>query len=253
MLMLLDVWRGVDTSGGRTEYLRPWLKSNYGVDVGMDIIMQGGSTPSAQLALMTDFGNLLDALIPDTVEQRGSFNDQHPITAGFGQTMVMMGARTVRRSSSAPEHVSVVELLHTTPNTWAETDLLRLGEGKVVPDPTEARGPIPIAVAVSAANLFTVGEGSASRDARLVVVGNRSFANNEAINVQSHRNFLLNSMAWLTEQPDLIAIRPTGVEDLPIVLTPGEERWVAYFSSLGVVQLVALVGIIVFILRRNLR
>lgn len=252
MLMLLDIWGGVDTSGGRSEYLRPWLKANYGIDVGMDLIMQGGKTPSAQLPLMSDFGSLLDSLSPD-VEQRGSFNDQHPITAGFGQIMSMIGARTVARVPNVPEHVTAVEILHTTPNTWAETDFTRVNEGKVVPDPSERKGPIPIAVAATAINPITAGEGSAPRDARLLVVGNRAFTGNEQLNIQSHRNFLLNAMAWLTEQSDLIAIRPTGSEDQPIVLSPGQERWIAYFSSLGLVQIVAFAGVVVFVLRRNLR
>ncbi len=252
MLVLLDIWGGVDTSGGRSEYLRPWLKATFGVEVGIDVIMQGGQQPSPELPLMSDFGSVLDESSPD-VELRGSFNGQHPITAGFGQTMVLILGRTVKRSTSVPDHVSAVEILHTTPNTWAETDLVRFREGKVVPDPSETVGPIPVAVASSSVNPIAAGEGSVTRDARIVVVGNRSFTNNERINIQSHRNFILNTMAWLTEQPDLIAIRPTGAEDQPILLSQGQERWVAYFSSLGIVQIVALVGIAVFILRRNLR
>lgn len=251
MLVLLDIWGSVDTSGGRSEYLRPWLQANFGIDVGIDVIMQGGQQPTAQLALMTHFGQLA-AAYPD-VAQRGSFNDEHPITAGFGQTMMVVGARTVARSESLPAHVRANEILHTTPNTWAETDLVRFQEGKVVPDATEAKGPIPIAVAASAVNPVAVGEGQSVRDSRIVVIGNRAFTSNEQLRIQSHRNLLLNTMAWLTEQPDLIAIRPTGAEDEPILLTPGQERWVAYFSSLGIVQIVALIGIIVFILRRNLR
>ncbi len=251
MLMLLDVWAGVDTSGGRSEYLRPWLMANYGIDVGMDVIMQGGQQPTAQLALMTHFGQLA-AQFPD-VAQRGSFNDNHPITAGFGQTMMMIGARSVALSATPPKHVSAVELLHTTPNTWAETDLDRFREGKVVPDATETKGPIAIAVAASAVNPAAVGEGKTVRDSRIVVIGNRAFTNNEHLRIQAHKNLVLNTMAWLTEQPDLIAIRPIGTEDAPILLTQGQERWIAYFSSLGIVQIVVLIGLVVFVLRRNLR
>jgi hypothetical protein len=252
MLLLLDLWRGVDTSGGRSEYLRPWLNANFGIEVSIDIIMQGGSKPSPELPLMSDFGSLLDSMSPD-IEQRGSFNDQHPITAGFGQAMAILGGRTVARSDSPPDHVRTVEILHTTPNTWAETDIDRAMEGKVAPDANETKGPVPIAVASTAVNPIAAGEGSAPRDSRIVVVGNRSFTNNERINYQSHRNFVLNSMAWLTEQPDLISIRPTGSEDQPIVLTPRQERWISYFSSLGILEIVVLVGVVVFVLRRNLR
>jgi ABC-type uncharacterized transport system involved in gliding motility auxiliary subunit len=252
ILLLLDIWRGVDTSGGRSEYLRPWLNTNFGIDVSIDIIMQGGSKPSPELPLMSDFGSLLDSMSPD-IEQRGSFNDQHPITAGFGQAMALLGGRSVARSASPPAHAKTVEILHTTPNTWAETDLDRALEGRVAPDPTETKGPISIAVASSIVNPIATGEGSAPRDARIVVVGNRSFTNNERINYQSHRNFVLNSMAWLTEQPDLISIRPTGSEDQPIILTPRQERWISYFSSLGILEIVVFVGIVVFVLRRNLR
>jgi hypothetical protein len=64
---------------------------------------------------------------------------------------------------------------------------------------------------------------------------------------------LLNSVAWLTEKEDLIAIRPMGGLEQPLVLTPRQERIIAWVASLSVVQGIALAGVGVYLWRRRYR
>ena len=71
------------------------------------------------------------------------------------------------------------------------------------------------------------------RDARVVVIGDWDLASNEGIDMASHSNLLLNTIAWLTESEELIAIRATGTEDPPVVLSPGEEKAVAWIAALA--------------------
>ena len=90
------------------------------------------------------------------------------------------------------------------------------------------------------------------RDGRIVVVGDADLASNEGIDYAGHHNFLLNAVAWLSEKEELIAIRPTGTEDLPIVLTPRAQRTVAWIASLGTAQAIALAGFLMYMHRRRI-
>jgi hypothetical protein len=61
----------------------------------------------------------------------------------------------------------------------------------------------------------------------------------------------MNVMAWLSENEELIAIRPTGLENRPILLADRDERAIVWIATLGVAQAVFLVGLIVFLFRRK--
>ena len=87
--------------------------------------------------------------------------------------------------------------------------------------------------------------------ARVVVLGDADIASNEFINLVSNQDLLLNSMAWLTENEELIAIRPRGTLDEPILLSTSQQRLIAWVASLGTVQLIALAGIATYLLRRK--
>jgi ABC-type uncharacterized transport system involved in gliding motility auxiliary subunit len=161
--------------------------------------------------------------------------------------MVLTQVRTAGMSPRPPEGVVGAELLFSPPDTWAEDDLIRLRETLEADWETgEKRGPLPIAAAAVKRTDTPVGDTEQTRDARIVVVGDRDMASNERIQVLGHVNFLMNTFAWLTQREDLIAIRPTGEEDPPIVLTPGQEQWVAWVASLGVLHVVLLAGLAMY-------
>lgn len=234
------------------EQLRPWLKSRFGIRVGSDIVVSK-ATESGKIMLIADFNDLSvlgDYAGPGGGGQgfRGSFNRSHPITKGLDQRMVLSGVRTVSLVEELPEGVSGRVLLQSTPDTWAETDLDQVVQNEqIVPDADEARGPNPVAVAVRVAGA------SGSREARVVVLGDADLTGNEAINYASNQNFLLNAIAWLSENEELIAIRSTGSQEAPIVLSEGERRTVAWIASLGGIQVVVLAWLAMFLVRRKYR
>ncbi len=238
------------------EQLRPWLQGRLGVVVGTDIVASP-ATNGLKILLLPDFNDQgvlgqYAANSPQGPEFRGSFNTGHPITRGFDSTLVLSLARTVALSDPLPENVTGTVLLRSTPDTWAETNLAALqNEQKLNPDPGDAKGPNPVAVAVSMTTKTPVADTGRFRDARAVVVGDADLASNEGIDSASNANFLLNSMAWLTESEDLIAIRPTGKEDPAIVLTQGEQRAIAWVSALGTAQAAALAGALMYLRRRR--
>ena len=118
-------------------------------------------------------------------------------------------------------------------------------------DAHEPKQSHPVAVASTARVRADAAQDVGPRESRMIVIGNAFMSRNDFTKHGGVQDMLLNSMAWLTENEELIAIRPTGAEDPPLVLTPGEQRAVEWLASLGVVQLVALAGACAYVLRRR--
>ncbi len=238
------------------EQLRPWLQGRLGVVVGTDIVASP-ATNGLKILLVPDFNDegLLGQYAGGPAPGdgfRGSFNTGHPITRGFDSTLVLSLARTVSLADPLPEKMSGMVLLRSTPDTWAETNLAALqNEQKINPDPEDTKGPNPVAVAVTLITETPLADTGRFKDARAVVVGDADLASNEGIDSASNSNFLLNSIAWLTESEDLLAIRPTGKEDPAIVLSQGEQQAIAWISALGTTQAVALAGALMYLRRRR--
>lgn len=256
LLILTDAQMVKPSSIAQVEHLRPWLQKRFGIRIGSDIVVSP-ATDSSKVMFIPDFNDLSTlAEYAGTVQPgaafRGSFNRTHPITRGLDQQMILAGIRTVALDEYLPTGVSGTVLLQSTPDTWAETDLVSASEKKPInPDAEEAKGPNPIAVAVTL--VASRGDGTRGRDARLVVVGDADLASNEGIRYVVNQSFLLNSVAWLSENEELIGVRPTRADDVPIVLSDGQQRAIAWIASLGTVQVIALAGLAVFLARRKYR
>ena len=113
---------------------------------------------------------------------------------------------------------------------------------------------MPLAVAVTAKTDELVGDTGMTRDTRIVVVGDSDFASNAQLTVvPGNLNFVLNVFAWLSENEELIAIRPSGKQDTPVILSEGDRRAIVYVTVLGTSQAVVLAGFIAYLLRRKHR
>jgi ABC-type uncharacterized transport system involved in gliding motility auxiliary subunit len=250
LLIMLDPAYVLPGQDSTDEQFRPWLQQRLGVQVGSDAIVSA-ATQSLETLLVTDFslvGATGDDAGPGTDSFRGSFSAAHPITRGLDSQMVLSAARTVELTERRPEGVVLAPLLRTTPDTWAERNLeLLYKEGKTVEDADERGGPLTVAVAVT----LEAPEAPDRRDARVVVIGDADFATNEKMTYVGHSNFLLNTAAWLTENEDLIAIRPTGEEGEPIKLSPRQQQAIGWAATLGPLHLIILAGIVVYMRRRK--
>ena len=250
LLVLVDPWRSVTPGYGGGEQLRPWLERRFGVKVGSDIVITDKSDNIWQLELTND-AKAFDKTEAGFMQFHGCFNAQHPITRAFDQTVLLKAVRSVGLSETLPEGVSGVELMRSTPDFWAETDTEKLlTTGKARLNEGERKGPIPVAVAVTQ-KVPVMGSPKGRTDTRVVVVGDSDFTANTQVVVPGNLNFVLNVFAWMNESEDLIAIRPTGREAVPLVLTDTQRRTAAWVGVMLVLQLVAAVGAVVFLLRRK--
>src|SRR4051794_1949344 len=95
----------------------------------------------------------------------------------------------------------------------------------------DSRGPVPLGV------VATVRVGPASPapapgappppaddkpkvEGRVVAIGDADFASNALLGFQGNQDFLLNTIAWLSQDSDLIAIRPKEPQDQRLFVTP---------------------------------
>jgi ABC-type uncharacterized transport system involved in gliding motility auxiliary subunit len=245
LLILIDP----ETNTGLSELLK-----SHGIEVSEDVIVD---------KLSRLFG--ADYLTPIVSQYAG----YHPITENFNTASFFPHARSIRVGKDVPLYVQNTELAKTGPNSWAETDLIMLREGKASFDSQkDTMGPIPVAIVSTIQHQTeeardsqieeTVGykaeepdeKRSAPRPARIVVFGDSDFVGNSYLNLSGNRDLFMNALSWLAEEEDLIAIRPKKRESQPVVLSYTEGRIIFWTSVVLLPAAVLIFGIIVLRLRR---
>jgi len=262
MLVLLDPILLSNPSGASAEQLRPWLEQTFGIVVGNNVVGSTVTQRPHDLLLTPDISRhgILDALEEVPEDFDNCYSQEHPITRGFDMDMLLTLSRSVSLAPEMPEGTAGTEILRSLPGSWLETDL----GAKVTMNrnPDEPLGSFPLAVAVSKKTNVRIADTGQTEEARVVVVGDVDFAANGAgqqgggeqglgVSVPGNINFLLNAMAWLTESPELIAIRARGEEDPAIILTKRDEQFIAWVATLGLFQVVIVAGVVVLLVRRR--
>ena len=239
MLFLIDPPDAPDAPG-RDNLLG--LIAEWGIEVGRDMVVD-----------VSGVGQLLgtDATVPVAASY-----PQHPITDRFALLTAFPLARSVRPAAGGAGDRVATSFVETSPRSWAESNLdLTSGEVAMEVEAGDVPGPISIAAAVAvevetppdgepgdaaetaeadagsgedAAEAAGDGEGGAEADegpseARVAVFGDSDFAANGSLGIQGNRDLLLNAVNWLTEQENLISIRPREPEDRRITLTADQQ------------------------------
>src|SRR5262249_21780551 len=165
--------------------------------------------------------------------------ERHAITKDLKMLTVFPLVRSVQVAKDLPKGITAQGLAMTSAESWAETDLKALLHESRTPSldaDSDRRGPITIAAVatINPSNTDTATSGSAeptdqsekdksAHAARLVVFGNTEFANNSLFQIQGNGNLFLNTVSWLAEEEDLIAIRPRkGGGSGPVMLTAAQ-------------------------------
>jgi ABC-type uncharacterized transport system involved in gliding motility auxiliary subunit len=184
---------------------------------------------------------------------------EHPITANFKDYTVFPQTRTVEPAADGKKGLSAIALVKTSASSWAETNVDEVfTKGTASIDDTDRKGPLSIAVAVTA-KLKEMGieptagtDGKTGDEARLVVFGTAMFANNQQL-AQSRLNndLFLNGVGWLVGQENLVSIRSRSVRASRAELTATQALQVFYLSVLIVPQLLIVFGIVVWWRRKS--
>ncbi len=169
-----------------------------------------------------------------------AFAPNHPVTHKMSRrTMVVMaGVRPVLPERKPAPQDRMSGLAFSSRSAWAEPDVsAALSGGEIGPEGSPMSGfEIPLA----AAGRYPRGDGV---EARIVVVGDSDFASNRWLRALYNQDLVLNSVLWLAQDDERVAIRPKSwtpdTHPLPLETTLG------YFYSLAFAlpELLLLLGI----------
>ena len=151
---------------------------------------------------------------------------------------IMAGSTTTGRRTS--------DVVRTNDSSWSISSADRVVKGRelVLDERIDRRGPLTLAVSVAQ----KVSEGG---ETRMIVVGDSDFAANAMVGIQGNVDMFVNMTNWLTDQGDLISVRPRGEGDQRITLTAVQFRGLHWFSVVVVPALVLLSGVRVWWRRRS--
>jgi len=221
LLLLLDP----DRAPGMTAFVK-----EYGVILGDDMVID-------RMSRM--FGAGYD--MPVVMQYVG-----HPITEKFNLMTIFPVARSVQTAETLPEGMQADKLFFSSPDSWAETSKTELQNGTVQFDNgVDMSGPVPLAVIAAIATPNQTKKGS-----KMIVIGDSDFANNTYFAQVGNGDLFLNTVSWLAEEENLIAIRAKDPEVMPLMLTATQGRLALLISLVVLPVFVTFMGVTMYIQRR---
>jgi ABC-type uncharacterized transport system involved in gliding motility auxiliary subunit len=208
-----------DTDPKLDEVYAPW-----NVNVGKNIVVDASGVgrlfgTGPEIPLVVDYGD-------------------SPITKNLQRGMTFFPlARTVSIADKAKSDPQDTELLMTSGRSFTIPKLQR----EVRFDPKTA-GPLSLGVAAS--------QKSNNKGARLIVIGDSDFAENQWFGLQHNGDLFLNAVDWLAEDENLISIRPKSATNRRITLTEGQMAAVRSIALFLLPGIVILLGVAIWWKRR---
>ncbi len=187
----------------------------------------------------------------------------HVITKDFRLMTLFHMARSMEAGKGTVEGVTAQNLVQTSPQSWAESDLTL--KGRIVFDEKkDRRGPISLAAVATirgpspaptpspspSPSPGAEGEAPKAPEGRVVVVGDADFASNSLLGFQGNQDFFLNTVAWLAEDVDLISIRAKEPDDQRMFLSQQQQRNVWLLAQVLIPGLFVVMGVVTWWRRR---
>lgn len=210
--------------GDNPDPLADYLLKDWGIRLNNDIVVDL-QTQQAFVAYSAQYGN-------------------HPITEKMFSRNLATAFPTARTVIAEPDaSAKATELIFTSKNSWAESDLEALAGGNLSPDEgVDVFGPLSLAV---------VAEDPAS-GARVAVFGDSEFAINAYFDVYGNGDMILNTIDWAAGQEEIISLTPKNVTQRTLVPPTVVTIGLILLGSLIVLPgLVVVGGITAWIIRRR--
>jgi ABC-type uncharacterized transport system involved in gliding motility auxiliary subunit len=141
--------------------------------------------------------------------------------------------------------LSVDSLCDSSADSYGVTDFNPKMEKVAFRPGKDLKGPLSVAVAGALS-----GSGEKKAEGRFVALGTSMLAANNFLGFQSNRDFVMNSVNWLSADVDLISVRPQPQEFQQLNLTVRQMRQVFVLGVLGLPLLIVIMGASVWWQRR---
>jgi ABC-type uncharacterized transport system involved in gliding motility auxiliary subunit len=80
-------------------------------------------------------------------------------------------------------------------------------------------------------------------EARVVVFGDSDFAGNGVASFAGNRDLFMNTIGWLSQQENLISIRPKEAEDRRLTMTASQQNIIVLSTLFGIPAIVLITGV----------
>jgi ABC-type uncharacterized transport system involved in gliding motility auxiliary subunit len=182
----------------------------------------------------------------------------HPITERFTVLTAFPVARGLTIVQGGVNGHTASPVVESSPQSWAEADikgLLSGGEVSLDESKGDKPGPVVIAAAVNAskpdASTPPPGQPDTPKpETRVVVFGDSDFATNGVLGIQGNKDLFMNTVGWISQQENLISIRPKEASDRRLTLTATQQNNITWLSLLIVPGAVFGTGIYTWMRRR---
>jgi len=183
----------------------------------------------------------------------------HPITARFTSATIFPLARSLTLAESFPEGVSAEQLAGSGPESWAETSTEELESGNVsFTEGSDTQGPLTLAAVITVSVPLTdeapvddTTEMPDAKEGKVVVFGDSDFASNAYAGWSGNSDLVMNTLNWLAEEDDLVAVRAKDPEMSPLMLTAAQARLGFLLTVIVMPLTVIFTGVTVYVNRRK--
>ncbi len=216
------------------------LLKEWGIEIGLNVVVD-----------VSGMGQLLgtDVSVPVVVKY-----EPHPITDRFNLITAYPLARSVTAIAGGAGGRTAQNLINTSANSWAESNIKELTSGKVAREleSGDKAGPVSLAATVSApaaeAPAPAAADATKPTDApkpetRIAVFGDSDFVTNGFLGIPGNRDLFLNTINWLAQQENLISIRPREPGNSTLNLTRDAADRIFWLSIVIIPGLIIAAGV----------
>ncbi|MFN0172367.1 MAG: GldG family protein [Bryobacteraceae bacterium] len=241
---VVDAIRKFVESGGRAMFL---------VDPPLQVGKQPIGENAALAAMVEDLGVTLNkdlALDTSGIGQIFGLSEVAPLGTKYEDHPIVREMKGVATAFPLTRSVEIKTgkkgtaqaLLSTSANSYASTNLAS-AQIDIKPG-RDKKGPLTLAAAGS---VPATGD---KKEGRYVVVGGSGWAANSILGFNGNKDLFLNMVSWLTNDEDLISIRPKDPQDRRITLTRAQMNTLRSVTQFGYPLLIIAMGIVVWWKRR---